>query len=86
MRLNPHCVPQLSAACPRQSKAWVKLDRTLLRKPRDASLSKHCANRQWPEGKPCILQLFITVRNCKTPPGTENARSPFLPRARGFPK
>lgn len=51
MRLNPHCVPQLSAACPHQSKAWVKLDWTLLRKPRDASLSKHCANRQWPEGK-----------------------------------
>lgn len=24
---------------------------TLLRKPRDVSFSKHCANRQWPEGK-----------------------------------
>lgn len=43
--------PSSRQPAPVRARPGSSLMWTLLRKPRDVSFSKHCANRQWPEGK-----------------------------------
>lgn len=47
----PLCPPSSQQPAPTRARPGSSLMWTLLRKPRDVSLSKHCANRQWPEDK-----------------------------------